>query len=295
MRLRHGADVRTLLCALLLMPALTVVQFAWPSAIGTLVPLQLYFGFVAGVIAHNHNHCPTFVDRRANALFSAWLSIWYGVPIFGWIPTHNDNHHRYVNGQGDDTITWRYARENSLLSLLSYFFVSNYFQAPSVRRFVADARARRPRLYREIVLQWTAIACAHLTLLAAALALHGVGRGLFVYGVAFLAQVAFAWWSMFFINFVQHVDCDPASRHDHSRNFVGKLGNFLTWNAGYHTAHHEQPGLHWTRLPALHAALAPHIDPRLNEPSLIGFAVRNYVVAPFAPNLRTQLIGKPPW
>jgi fatty acid desaturase len=132
-------------------------------------------------------------------------------------------------------------------------------------------------------------------MLGAALALHGVRRGVLVYAAAFLAQVAFAWWSMFFINFVQHVDCDPASAYDHSRNFVGKLGNYLTFNAGYHTAHHEQPGLHWTKLPALHARLAPRIDPRLNEPSLLAFTVRVYVLGAFMPQLRTQLIGKAPW
>jgi fatty acid desaturase len=295
MRLRHRADWRTLFCTLLLMPALPILQLWLPVAIGWLVPLQLYLGFLAGVIAHNHNHSPTFFDRRANAAFSAWLSIWYGVPIFGWIPTHNDNHHRYVNGPGDDTITWRYSRRNSLWSLLAYFFVSNYFQAPVVRRFVDEARLHRPRLYREIVLQWTAVACAHAAMLGAALTLHGVRRGVLVYAAAFLAQVAFAWWSMFFINFVQHVDCDPASTYDHSRNFVGKLGNYLTFNAGYHTAHHEQSGLHWTKLPALHARLAARIDPRLNEPSLLAFTVRVYVLSAFMPRLRTQLIGKAPW
>jgi fatty acid desaturase len=217
------------------------------------------------------------------------------VPIFGWIPTHNDNHHRYVNGPGDDTITWRYSHQNTLRTLLAYFFVSNYFQAPVVRRFVADARARKPRLYREIVLQWTAVATAHALMLSAALALHGVHRGVLVYAAAFLAQVAFAWWAMFFINFVQHVDCDPASPYDHSRNFTGMLGNWLTFNAGYHTAHHERPGLHWTKLAALHAQLAPRIDRRLNEPSLLAFVARVYVLGAFVPGLRTQLIGKAPW
>jgi fatty acid desaturase len=279
-RLRHREDRRAVIYLLVLSPLLVAIQYAHPALVGWLVPLQLYLGFVAGVIAHNHNHVSTFVSRRANVWFSALCSIWYGVPIFGWIPTHNANHHRYVNGPGDLTITWRYSRRNSLSALLAYFFVSNHFQGPAVRAYVARARRESPDRYREIVLQVAAVIGAHASLFALALARLGLPRGALLYGGAFLAQVAFAWWAMFFINYVQHVDCDPSSRYDHSRNFVGALGNFLTFNAGYHTAHHAQPGLHWTQLPALHARLAPHIDPRLNQPSLLWFTVRTYLLAP---------------
>jgi fatty acid desaturase len=295
MRLRHDADWKTLVCAFVLMPGVPLLQYARPASVGWLLPAQLYAGFLAGVIAHNHNHSPTFCGRRANSVFSAWLSIMYGVPIFGWIPTHNQNHHKYLNGPGDDTITWRHFRSNSLRSLLAYFFVSNWFQAPVVRRYVEAARSERSQKYREIVWQWTAIVVAHVLMLGGAMGAYGPWRGMQLYGAAFLGQVAFAWWSMFFINFVQHVDCDPSSRFDHSRNFVGKLGNLLTFNAGYHTAHHARPGLHWTKLPALHAELAPGIDPRLNQPSLIAFTFRSYVLGSFLPRFRTRLIGPPPW
>jgi fatty acid desaturase len=277
------------------MPALPLLQYAHPALVGWLVPLQLYLGFLGGVIAHNHNHVATFSNRNANAWFSAWMSIWYGVPIFGWIPTHNLNHHRFLNGPGDATITWRYFRRNSTLSLLSYFFVSNAFQGPLVRAYVERARGERPRLYREIVLQIRTVVAAHVVMLALAVGLWGIRAGLWLYAIAFLAQALYAWWAMYFINFVQHVDCDPSSRYDHSRNFIGRFGNWLTFNAGYHTAHHERPGLHWSKLPALHAQLAPQIDPSLNEPSLLGFTLRTYVLAPLMPSLNTKLIGRAPW
>jgi fatty acid desaturase len=295
MRLRHRADLRTLLYAFVLMPGLPVLQYAAPSLLGWLLPAQLYLGFLGGVIAHNHNHSPTFDNRRTNAWFSAWMSIWYGVPIFGWIPTHNQNHHKFLNGPGDTTITWRYFRRNSALSLLSYFFVSNRFQGPSIRAYVQHARREHPALLREIALQIATLLSAHALMLGAALARSGLRAGLMLYGVAFLAQSLYAWWAMYFINFVQHVDCDPSSRYDHSRNFVGKLGNWLTFNAGYHTAHHERAGLHWSKLPELHRELAPHIDPRLNEPSLLWFTFRTYLLAPLLPRLNTRLIGPAPW
>jgi beta-carotene hydroxylase len=294
-RLRRAADRKTVLYALLLIPAVPIVQYLYPAAMGWIVPLQLYAGFASGAIAHNHNHCPTFQTRGANAAFSAWLSVLYGAPTFGWIPTHNQNHHRFVNGPGDDTITWRYWRDNGLRSLLGYFFVSNWFQAPVVAAYVRRTRAENPGLYRQTVIQRAAVVGSHGIMFASAVCLHGLRTGALIYAVAFVGQVAFAFWSMFFINFVQHVDCDPWSAHDHSRNFVGKLDNWLMFNAGYHGAHHEQPGLHWSQLPSLHAALAPNIDPRLNESSLLWFTLRCYGLGWLVPRLRTRQIGRPGW
>jgi beta-carotene hydroxylase len=105
MRLRHRADRRTLLWAFGFFPAVMGCAYAHPHGLVWTLPFALYIGFCAGVFAHNHNHCPTFRSRTANAFFAAWVSVFYGYPIFAWIPTHNLNHHKYKNGPGDATIT----------------------------------------------------------------------------------------------------------------------------------------------------------------------------------------------
>mgnify|MGYP001440518359 CR=1 FL=1 len=33
----------------------------------------------------------------------------------------------------------------------------------------------------------------------------------------------------------------------------------LTGNLGFHTAHHHRPGMHWSKLPTLHAEILPKI------------------------------------
>lgn len=45
------------------------------------------------------------------------------------------------------------------------------------------------------------------------------------------------------------------------------------FNIGYHTAHHLQPRLHWSALPAAHQRIASQIDPRLTERSLLRYAL----------------------
>ena len=53
--------------------------------------------------------------------------------------------------------------------------------------------------------------------------------------------------------YMQHSDLDTSSHFTASRNTTSRLYNLISWNLGYHTAHHLKPHVHWSRLPALHA------------------------------------------
>jgi fatty acid desaturase len=293
MRLRFAADLRALLWALVLLPGASALAWGYPQRLAWIVPLALYAGFCAGVLAHYHNHCPVFRGRRANALYSIWISIFYGYPIFAWIPTHNANHHKFVNGPGDATITWRYTKTDTLLAALIYFFVSAYWQAGLIRAFVAEARASNARLYRQILSQYACVAGVHAGFLALAVHVRGPRLGILTYVCSLGATAAMGLWGMMFINYIQHVHCDPSSRWDHSRNFVGPIANWLVFNSGYHTAHHEKAGAHWSTLPAIHASIAANIHPDLNQPSIAGYLFRTYVLGAFGPRYRPRQIGRP--
>ncbi|MGH7271730.1 MAG: fatty acid desaturase family protein [Polyangiaceae bacterium] len=293
--LRHASDRRTLLWAFGLFPVLGFAPYLEPRVIPWLLPLSLYSGFCAGVFSHNHNHCPTFKSRRMNAFFGAWLSVFYGYPTFAWIPTHNLNHHKFVNKAGDATITLRYSKKNTWLIASTYFFVSVFWQAAPLKEYVAKARAGNPIVYKQICSQWATLVGVQLALLSFGWALHGWARGTLVWVFGFAIPAAFASWSMIFINYIQHVHCDPWSEHNHSRNFVSGLGNWLVFNNGYHTAHHEAAGLHWSKLPAAHAKIAHLIDPELNQGSIFGFCLKAYLLGIFDSRFRTKQVGRAPF
>ena len=294
MRPRIAADYRTLLWVLIA-PALVAVQFARPELVRYLWWLSAYFALACGVIAHNHNHCPTFKGKVQNQIFGNWISIFYGYPTFAWIPTHNLNHHKYVNRAGDATITWRYTNRHNLLVALTYFFVSSYWQSDPIKFFIRKAKQENPSLYRRILLQYAIWGGAHLSLLALAIALHGLKTGLYVYVMTLLIPAFFALWTIMLFNYDQHVHTDPWSKHNHSRSWDGKLLNFLLFNNGLHCAHHENPGTHWSKLPAAHAAIAPLIEPALIERSLFWYWTREYFIAPFIPSLGSKQIGRAPF
>ncbi len=246
-------------------------------------------------MAHNHNHCPTFASKRANDLFGNGLSIFYGYPTFAWIPTHNLNHHKFVNRAGDATITWRYTNKHNAWVAFSYFFVSSYFQSDPIKMFIRKARETNPKLYGRIIRQYVIWAGAHITLIALAIGLHGVKQGLILWGLVGLIPAFFALWTIMLFNYVQHVHTDPWSKHNHSRSFDGRLLNFLLFNNGYHTAHHENPGTHWTKLAEIHRKRAPEIDSRLIHRSMWWFFFQQYVLALFVPRLGTVQVGRAPF
>jgi len=279
--LRFREDIRTLVWAFLLLPLAPVVAIVKPALAPWLVPLALYASYSSGVLAHNQNHCPTFGNRRLNEAYGAWLSVFYGFPLFAWVPTHNQNHHRYLNGEGDVTRTTRRAGADGVWAMLTYPLYSGGWQRPLLVSYVKESLAGRPARVRRIVLETAALVVGQATLLIVACALHGVRTGAFVYLLTAGVPAALATYFMMATNYLQHVGCDPKSPDDHSRNFVSPFWNWFVFENGLHTVHHEHPGVHWSRYRELHEARASRISPELNQDSIFGYVFATYVLGAF--------------
>jgi fatty acid desaturase len=93
---------------------------------------------------------------------------------------------------------------------------------------------------------------------------------------------------MLFTNYIQHVHCDPTSPDRHSRNFVSPSANWLTFDNGYHTVHHDRPSVHWSQYASLHAARAASLHPSLNRHSVLSFCLETYVLGAFWARFRTR-------
>lgn len=291
---RNSADYRSLLWAAI-MPVVVVAQLLKPHLVPYLSPLSFYFAMAAGTMAHNHNHCPTFKNRRVNEWYATWISLFYGYPTFAWIPTHNLNHHKHVNREGDATITWRHTNRNTWYVAVSYFFISSYYQSTPIKEYIAKAKRSNPKLHKHIVKQYVVWGSTLVGVLAASIALNGAWAGFKVFAFAYGLPCLFGTWSMMWFNYMQHVHTDPWSEHNHSRTFTGWVMNFLVFNNGFHTVHHENPGAHWSKLPALHAEIHDKIDPALLERSFWWWIIRAYVVTAFFPSLETKQLGRAPF
>ncbi len=279
MSLRFAADRRTLVWAFGLFPLGPALALSQPALLPWLAPLLLYCSYLSGVLTHNHGHVPVFRARWANVAYGAWLSCFYGFPIVSWVPTHNQNHHRYRNGEGDVTATALHAPQDSMVAALTYAPASSKRQLPMVLRFAREAFQTRSSYRTRIIAESAALALGHAAVLALAIGLHGIELGALVYALALGLPALLGTYWMMLTNYLQHVGCDAASDDDHSRNFVTPFFNWFVFHNGYHTVHHDHPTTHWSQYPELHRQRAASIAPDLNQPgTVVTYLVRRYLL-----------------
>jgi len=79
----------------------------------------------------------------------------------------------------------------------------------------------------------------------------------------FIIPMAYNIFAVYYWSHYQHADLDTTDPLTASRTYEGKVFNWITFNVGYHAAHHYRPGVHWSKLPELHASLRNRIPKEL--------------------------------
>lgn len=264
---------------------LLVAEWVLPFFQPLLFAASMAMAISVAVIAHNHNHVRIWESKSLNVLTDYWITLFYGFPAFAWIPTHNKNHHKHNNDENDRTRTWRTTgrdeEKNNLWTLLSYPAISSYYQQGSIMEYLKLMWSRRPERFWFYVSQYVLIA------VYLGIAFWVNWQKALVY--IFIPQ-QFSLTAILAINYLQHVHSDETSEYDHSRNFVGSWLNAFLFNNGYHTVHHESPGIHWSDLPEEHAKIADKIDDRLNVENFWWFMFRTYILGAFSEKYRTTML-----
>ena len=282
--LRFQADLRPIafnivyfaLVALAFSPLVTLEL--GPSLL-LLVPLCVT-AFQGAVQTHNAIHSPIFRSRPLNKVYQVVLTLIYGHPVSSYVPGHNLSHHKHTQSRKDVMRTTKARFSYHLLNLLFFFFCV----APSIMRadsmYTKEMRAKHPRWFRQMLIELAA--------------LYAVSIALFIVDwrkaiVFWIIPHIWAQWGIVTMNILQHDGCDGESKYNHSRNFIGSSINWWVYNNGFHTVHHEQPGLHWSLAPEVHArTVAQHIHPALDQPSLATYLWKTFVLSN-----RTNFDGTP--
>ena len=281
--LRYKEDVRTVFFMLITTALLFVLwQYADQmnmAAFVLLYSLQMVMAVSVSVMTHNHQHLAIWKNKWMNRLTDNWLSVFYGFPIFAWIPTHNTNHHRHINTEEDYTKTYRYSEKNNLLTLLTYPSISGYFQQKFVSKYFWEQKSKNKEKFLFCCLQIASV----VVVLGVALILDWKKALMYV----FIPQQV-SMFAVLIFNYIQHIHADEEDQFNNSRNFTGAIMNYVLLNNGYHTAHHVATALHWSELPTKHKELEPKIDPALNEKNFAWFMFRNYILGLFSSRFRTR-------
>jgi fatty acid desaturase len=275
--LKHNADIKTLIY-IFITTALVITQWVWIGFNPLTYTWYLFMSVAVGVIAHNHNHLPIWHSKILNVLTDYWLTVFYGFPIFAWIPTHNKNHHRFNNREGDDSITYRISEKNNFLTFISYPAISGYYQQNAIFGYLKDLKANNKEKYWLCISQYAVL----ILWVAGPLLLDWQKALLFI-----IIPQQVSLFSILIFNYLQHIHADEESEWNHSRNYTGFL-NFLLFNNGYHTIHHHKAGLHWEKAADAHKEIEHHIDPVLLERSFWWYIIRSYFLSIFIPKFRSN-------
>lgn len=239
----------------------------------------LFMSVIVSVITHNHNHVAIWKKRFMNIFQENWLTVFYGFPIFAWIPTHNLNHHTHTNTEEDHTKTWRFTEKNNLFTLLTYPSVSGRYQVGVVASYYKNMYSQSKKKFWFHTLQLVSL----VVWVAVFLILDWKKAILLV-----IIPQQFSQFSVLIFNYLQHVHADEEHKFNNSRNFMGKFLNFWLLNNGIHMAHHMHPSQHWSELPEAHKSIEHEIDPALNEKSYWTYLFRTYIVSIFIPKYKSK-------
>lgn len=230
-----------------------VVESLWTVA--AVMAGLLTFSAMPGSISHNHHHVSTFTRPLLNRLYEIILFLETGVPPYAWTLHHNLGHHKDYLDQEKDPANWRLP-DGRVMSRVRYDVVGALRIYPEIWRIGRDY----PELFRRFKV-WASISLATLGVFIALDPLKAL--------VLFVAPMPIMYLGLLDNTYMQHSDLDTGSELTASRNTVSKLYNFISWNLGYHTAHHMKPHLHWSRLPEFYARLEPHIPDGLKCNSVL--------------------------
>lgn len=259
--LRHRADIRTLLFVLI---ALLLAAGNWTGVFRNFlsIPLSGLFAFIACTATHNQMHLPVFRSGLWNSIYQIALAFAIGQPPTGIITAHNIRHHQHAESELDFVRTSLVGFRSNALNILLFPFIAITAMYRGKKSDLADWKAKRPRLYRQAIIERAVFYAAIVALLIA----DWRATLLFLFLPWISAQIVLVG-----MNLLQHQDCDSDSEYNHSRNLTGKTENFFLLNSGYHTAHHIRPAMHWSRLPNFHdQEIAPRMNPALNHRALTG-------------------------
>jgi beta-carotene hydroxylase len=244
--LRCREDWRTIAFVALSLGLLVLpygIHPAFPASLAW-IALTALMCFVSSIAAHNHLHSATFATSLLNLGMNFALSLARGHTASGIIVPHNLNHHVDALTEQDWIRPALAGTGPGWLRLIRYVLAASANMVVERRRAVhLQLTTRQARIWH-----------------AERMALAGfIMSGLIIDWHVFLVFDVIPWLLglclLVGVNLLQHDGCSAAEPLRESRNFVGRAGNWLFLNNGFHAAHHHDPGCHWSRLPDLHARL----------------------------------------
>lgn len=213
-----------------------------------LVAYWLAMIMVKGLISawnHHHQHVPMFHSKPLNRLLELSFALHTGATTNAWVLHHVHGHHRNYLDQEKDESRWKKS-SGEPYGYYEYLIVTVATAYPRAY----EVGKNHPRLQRDF-LRYGLLALA----VVLALVIYNPVNALFLFVLPMITSLLLT----IAATYHHHSGLDTDDHMHASRNYTGKFRNILSGNLGYHTAHHYRQGVHWSKLPELHAQIEDQI------------------------------------
>jgi fatty acid desaturase len=212
-------------------------------------PLVLLAYFAIGILPkgcvcafnHHHQHVQTFRNDALNRLLEVMYALQTGVTSHAWVLHHSVGHHLNYLDQSKDQSRWM-RKDQSVMGKLEYTVANSLAAYP--RAFQVGAKYTK---FRRTFVWMGLVTMAIVAALVSYRPLPGL--------IVFVLAPVFSLFGTVYATYTHHSDRPTDSPFVASTNVLQPFYNLCTGNLGYHTAHHYRPGVHWSKLPTLHAKI----------------------------------------
>lgn len=208
-------------------------------ALFAVAAVALVLRSIAPLHQHHHSHHPIFRRAWANHLYDLILLAAAGNTTAVWELQHVRGHHRtFLDAKNDVAGTHRFRAGNGVWHRVEFTLRADALTVVDSYRIALAQKRPWPHLLR-----LTAQLAMHAMIIVAAWRVDWRAALLLV-----VLSHALLRWMVVFGSYKQH---HGAPSHDVYSGSFTRFGwqNRIFLNGGHHTAHHEKPTLHWTRLP----------------------------------------------
>jgi len=240
---------------------LTVVDFTLYFLVESAVALFVYYLVMIvpkGIICawnHHHQHVPTLRNKALNRVLEFFYALHTGVTTHLWRLHHNLGHHVNFLDQTKDESRWQ-RKDGTQMGVVEYTInvgITAYPRGYAVGKHY-------PKYFKPFLLF-----TIFTFLIVATLVWYKPVAGTILFVLPMITSLFFT----AYVTYDHHKGLDTKNEFEASYNNLNPFFNFITGNLGYHTAHHHRQGVHWSKLPDLHAKIADKIPEYLYQKGIV--------------------------
>lgn len=253
---RHKEDVLPV-CIILMLSFFDFVLYfsiSNPSVLFAYYLLMIIPKILICAWNHHHQHSLTFHNPALNRWLELFYALHTGVTTHLWRLHHVLGHHLNFLDQKKDESRWQ-RKDGSQMGVIEYTLIIALTAYPRGYSVGKRHPKKLKTFLRYLVVTFFVVAM---------LVWHNPVAAIFLFVLPMITSFLFTTY----VTYDHHTGLDTKNQFEASYNNINPIYNLLTGNLGYHTAHHFKHGVHWSKLPALHASIAEKIPKHLYQSSI---------------------------